>query len=170
MLILMAGLPGCGKTTLAHRLAAALNAVVLSKDVLRHTLFPPHLVEYSVEQDDFVVDLLLRTAGYMWSKNSNQTVILDGRTFSKQSQRQQVIDFAQRQNQPARVVECVCSERVAKARLAKIDAGHPAGNRDPALYEAVKARWQEIPDPKILVRTDGEVDVDEVISRLSNQS
>jgi predicted kinase len=166
MLIIMAGLPGCGKTTLAIRLAAALNAVVLSKDVLRHTLFPPELVEYSVEQDDFVVDLLLRTAEYLWNKNAEQTVILDGRTFSQQSQRQRVTDFAQRLNQPTRIVECVCAEPVAKQRLADLDSGHPAGNRNPGLYDTVKARWQEIPEPKIVVRTDGEIDVDEVVSRL----
>ena len=40
VLIAMAGLPGCGKTALAQRLAERLKAVVLDKDTIRAALFP----------------------------------------------------------------------------------------------------------------------------------
>ena len=100
MLILMAGLPGTRKTTVARQLAERLKAAILSKDTVRHALFPPEMVEYSTEQDDFVIDLLLRTAEYIWERDPEQIVILDGRTFSRESQRRHVIEFAERQRQP----------------------------------------------------------------------
>ncbi|MGZ4814360.1 MAG: AAA family ATPase [Terriglobales bacterium] len=167
MLILMAGLPGTGKTTVARQLAERLPAITLSKDTVRHALFPPDLVEYSTEQDDFVVDLLLRTADYIWRKHPRQIIILDGRTFSRRSQREHVIDFAQLHHQPWRIVECICDDALAKSRLAHSDPTHPAGNRNPALYEEVKRRWEPIPEPKLTIDTSAEVDFERLIHDLS---
>jgi predicted kinase len=64
MLIAMAGLPGTGKSTLAHHLAHALAAIVLDKDVIRAALFPPAWVEYSTEQDDFCMSVMFRVSAY----------------------------------------------------------------------------------------------------------
>lgn len=144
MLILMAGLPGTGKSTLARQLAQNINAVVLSKDTVRHALFPPELVEYSTAQDDFVIDVLLRTAEYLWRRDAGKITILDGRTFCRASQRKHVIDFAEAHHQPWRIIECVCGDEVAKSRLAAPDPDHPAQNRTPELYDEVKRRWEEI--------------------------
>lgn len=166
MLILMAGLPGTGKTYVATKLAAALNAVILSKDTVRHALFPPELVEYSTEQDDFVIDVLLRTAEYIWRGNPKQALILDGRTFSEASQRRHVIDFAERAGQKWRIVECVCDEHIAKQRLAQANSTHPANNRTPKLYDEVKARWQPIEEDKIAISTGSPIDIAAIAQRL----
>ncbi len=166
MLILMAGLPGTGKSTLARQLAPRLNAAILSKDTVRHALFPIDLVDYSTDQDDFVIDLLLLTAEYIWERYPDKPIILDGRTFSRSSQRQHVIDFANVHGQAWRIIECVCEDGVARARLAQTDSDHPAGNRTPELYDEVKARWEPITAPKITVNTGEQVDLDSLISRL----
>lgn len=166
MLILMAGLPGTGKTTLARQFAERLNAAILSKDTVRHALFSPELVEYSTEQDDFVVDLLLQAAEHIWRRRPDQVIVLDGRTFSRASQRAHVIGFADKQHQRWRIVECVCSDEMARRRLQQPDGDHPAGNRTPELYEEVKRRWEPIEEPKLVVRTDGEVNVEELEARL----
>src|SRR5690348_14369339 len=49
MLLIMAGLPATGKTTLARAIAERTGAVVLDKDVIRASLFPAQLIEYSHE-------------------------------------------------------------------------------------------------------------------------
>ena len=167
MLILMAGLPGSGKSTVAAELASRVTAVVLSKDVVRHALFSPELVEYSTTQDDFVIEVLLLTAVYIWSMHPKQIIILDGRTFSRASQRQHVIDFAVRARQPWRIIACVCADDVAKIRLSSPDPHHPAGNRTPALYDEVKARWEPITQDHLTVPTDTFIDYADLINGLT---
>jgi predicted kinase len=166
MLILMAGLPGTGKSTVARELAVKLSAGVLSKDVVRHALFPPELIEYSTGQDDFVIDLVLKTAEYLWQRNPAQIVILDGRTFSRSPQRGHAIEFAEGRQQTWRIVECVCSDDVARARLAQPDPAHPAANRAPELYDEVKRRWQPITEPKIVVCTDQPLSIGDLVKQL----
>jgi predicted kinase len=167
MLILMAGLPGTGKTHVAEKVAASLDAVILSKDTVRHALFPPELIEYSTGQDDFVIDVLLETAAYIWRKRPKETVILDGRTFSRGSQRQHVIEFAERLGQKWQIVECVCAPDIAKQRLAQPEPIHPAGNRTPQLYDEVKARWEPIAQDHLSVRTDAPIDFANLVRELT---
>lgn len=156
MIILMAGLPGTGKTTLARELARRTDGRVLSKDEFRHAIFTPDEIEYSSRQDDFCLQLMLETAGYLLSRNPAPLVFLDGRPFSRRYQIDNVLNAAASLNQPWRILECMCSEETAKRRL-EADAGvgrHPAGNRDFALYLEVKTRFEAILHPKTVIETD----------------
>jgi predicted kinase len=153
MIILMAGLPGTGKSAVARELSARLNGTILSKDIVRHTLFEQRDVEYSTEQDDFCMDIMLESAGYIFGRHADRTVILDGRTFSKRYQIERVIKFAERLQQPWRIFECVCSEESARRRL-DAQHDHPAGNRNYDLYLKVRAQFEEIRFAKTLLNTD----------------
>ncbi|HEY6768446.1 MAG TPA: AAA family ATPase, partial [Candidatus Sulfotelmatobacter sp.] len=115
--MILAGLPGTGKTTLARALAAQSGGRVLSKDEIRHTVFLPEEIEYSSRQDDFCVELLLRTAGYLLQSQPQQKVFLDGRPFSRRYQIENVITAAASIHQPWKILECVCSEATARQRL-----------------------------------------------------
>src|SRR5487761_2358079 len=137
MIVMMAGLPGTGKSTLARALAEERGGVVLSKDILRAALFPPEFVEYSAEQDDFVQDLMQRTAEYLLAKHQRLTVFFDGRTFSRADQIGRVIDLAERLETPWRIIECVCPEEVARQRI-ELAGEHPAKNRTYELYRKVR--------------------------------
>jgi predicted kinase len=152
MIVLMAGLPGTGKTTIAQKLSGA----VLGKDEIRRALFAPNDIEYSAAQDDFVQEIMLQAAGYLLGKNPSRLVILDGRTFSRSRQVRSVVEFAVSLHQPWLILECVCSETTARARLEQQNAegSHPAANRDFALYCAVRDRFEPIPNPKIVLDTD----------------
>jgi len=156
MLVVMAGLPGSGKSTIAQALAGRLSAAVLNKDTVRHALFSGSDVEYSRAQDDFVMDLMLQTAQFFWLRDAARTVILDGRPFSRASQIERVVRFAEGLQQEWRILECTCSEATARHRLeAQHIAGeHPAGNRSYSLYLEVKARFEPITRPKAVLDTD----------------
>jgi len=161
MIVVMAGLPGSGKSTIANALAQRLSAAVLNKDAIRHAVFAPRDVEYSREQDDFVMDLMLQSAQYLWLRDSSRIVILDGRPFSRASQIQRVLHFAQGLQQSARILECVCCEETARHRLEQQqNAGaHPAANRGFPLYLEVKARFEPIQQPKTVLDTDQPLDI-----------
>lgn len=68
MIVLMAGLPGTGKTTLARELARVTGGALVSKDEIRAALFAPEDIEYSVVQDDFVMEVMLDNARYLLRK------------------------------------------------------------------------------------------------------
>jgi adenylylsulfate kinase len=156
VIVAMAGLPGTGKSAIARQLAAILPAVVLDKDRVREALFPAALVEYSTRQDDFCMDIMLETATYLLRHNAVQHIIIDGRTFSQEYQVMRVKVWAEQLRVPLRIIECVCSDDTAQRRLAAdaVQGKHLAGNRDFALYLAIKARFQPIREPKLLVNTD----------------
>jgi adenylylsulfate kinase len=156
MIVMMAGLSGTGKSTLAAQLAAALPGVVLNKDAVRAALFPPPYTEYSTTQDDFVVSLLLQTAAYLLDKAPATCVLLDGRPFSKQYQVEAVVAFAATQRTPLRIIECVTSDETARARIERdlATGTHPAANRTFAMYLEVKARFQPIVQPKLVIDTE----------------
>jgi predicted kinase len=155
MMVLMAGLPGTGKTTLARGLADRTQGALLGKDEIRAALFASEDIEYSVEQDDFVMEIMLEAARFLLEKAPSRNVFLDGRTFSSRYQIDRVLQFASELTQPWRIIECVCSDASARRRLdLEPDATHPARNRTFALYLEVKARFEPILYAKTVVDTD----------------
>src|ERR1700752_943668 len=140
MIVLMAGLPGTGKSTLAQALASCFKGAVLSKDEIRNSLFAPGDIEYSTEQDDFVMEIMLQAAARVLRKHPDRIVLLDGRTFSRAYQIERVLTFADQLIQPWRILECVSPDEMVRARIEAQSASgeHPATNRTFALYLEVK--------------------------------
>jgi predicted kinase len=154
----MAGLPGTGKTTLARELAARTSGRLLSKDEFRHAIFLPEEIEYSSRQDDFCLQLMLQTAGYLLECNPSRYIFLDGRPFSRRYQIENVLRTCKALHQPWRILECICSEDSVRSRLAQI-SDHPARNRNYQLYLEVRARFENITQVKTVIDTDQSVGV-----------
>jgi hypothetical protein len=130
----------------------------LNKDMIRADLFTAAFVEYSTGQDDFVQELMQRTAEYLLARYPALTVFFDGRTFSKTYQVKNAIQAAESLGTPWRIIECVCSESVAERRIGQA-RGHPAKNRTIELYRKIREEFEEIVEAKLVVDTGGEVEV-----------
>jgi predicted kinase len=154
MIVLMAGLPGSGKTTLAQELALRISGRVFNKDGVRHSLFAANEIEYSSRQDDFCLQVMLETAGYLLRRDQNRPVFLDGRPFSRRYQIENVLNAAASMRQSWRILECVCAEELVKQRLREQAEKHPAANRNYQLYLEVRSRFEAITFPKTVIDTE----------------
>ncbi len=166
MLIVMAGLPGTGKSTLAARLTDVVGGTVLSKDVVRAALFPPSVLDYSSAQDEIAMSAVYEAARYILEAHPEMKVVLDGRTFLKPEQLAAPLQLASSLAQTVRVIECVCADAVAGARLASDhETGtHLARNRTPALYNRVKAAAVPLTVPRLTLDT-GALTQEECVDR-----
>ena len=156
MIVLMAGLPGSGKTTIAQELARQTGGAILGKERVRTALFEPGFVDYSSKQDDLVQELIMRAAEYLLKHRPNLVILIDGRTFSRRDQIDHALMSAQRIHSPWRIIECVCSDPVARRRIEAdlVSGAHPARNRDFELYLTIKNYFEPIILPKLTLDTE----------------
>jgi predicted kinase len=138
--IVLVGLPGAGKSTLAAALAGRLrNARVLDKDKVRHVLFDP--CDYTSAERDVVFAAMLDAARYHLGRD--RIVVFDGLTFSRRSQVAAAEAVAQEAGGFAAVIVCDVPVEVAIARCEADAAGHLASNRDGQLVRRVAAEMEE---------------------------
>lgn len=156
MLIAMAGLPATGKSTIAARLARELDGVVLSKDQVRAALFPLPVLDYSTDENQISMDAIFHAAAYIRKTFPQRAVIIDGRIFLRSNQIADLFALAESLSETPFIIECVCTEDVARQRLEHDLASgtHPAKNRDIALYLKVKAQAEPIQVPHLVLDTD----------------
>lgn len=147
-LIVVMGLMGTGKSTLARALAAELGIEAVRTDEVRRELFPeagdaaPFGVgKYSAEGRRRVYDETLRIAAERLS--AGNSVILDG-TFSTAADRELAYDSALRRGADVVMIRCNCPREVAidriEARLAQEEPD--ASEARPEHYDRQAAAWE----------------------------
>ena len=142
-MIVLVGLPGAGKSTLAGALARRLpNARILDKDKVRHVLFAP--CDYTSAERDVVLAALLDAARYHLGRGRG--VVFDGLTFSRRTQVEAAEAVAQEAAAFSAVIVCDVDVETAIARCeadAAAGDGHLASNRDGDLVRRVAAEMEE---------------------------
>jgi predicted kinase len=145
-LIVMAGLPGTGKSSIAGELEKRLAALVLNKDEIRAILFPNELTDFSRDQDDLCMKIMFLIVRSVLKAKPEQPVIIDGRTFSRTYQMDHLLSLTTSLSIEPVIIECICDDAVARQRLDNDlrTGAHPAGNRTYQLYLAVKEKAEPI--------------------------
>jgi predicted kinase len=149
--VLMAGLPATGKTTLAEALAANTGGLVLNKDCVREAMFPGDWTEYTSEQDDVVMEAVYSAARYLLRHQKPPFLYLDGRTYRQRSHVDQAIALAEESGSSWKILHLVCDRNVIQERLA--NGTHIARNRNFELYLRLEQNSEPIERPFLLVDT-----------------
>ncbi len=152
MLIILAGLPGTGKSTLARELSKDLGAVHLNSDIIRKELLKERT--YSEEEKERVYSKLLERVGE--ELKSEKIVIIDA-TFYKEELRRRVIGIVKENNSEFVIIECVLEEKIVKERIENRRKG--VSEADFEVYKKIKKEFEEIKEEHLVLDTSKELKV-----------
>lgn len=148
MLLLIAGLPGSGKTTVARAFAALSGSVHLNSDTIRHEL--GLMGHYRPENKEKVYFTLLERSRKALLQG--KTVVVDS-TFFKESVREPFRALASECSVPLRWVEVRAEEHTLRERLSH---PRPDSEADFSVYEKIRDAFEPLPDERLIVNTDTE--------------
>jgi len=160
-LVMLCGLPGTGKSTLARRLADGLPAVVVESDRVRQKLFArPAYTGQESQRVHQVCHILIG-----WYLRHYYHVVYDA-TNLYEYHRGLIYRLAARSGACLVVVEVTASDDVVRERLAPRRRTHPAvraqkdySDADWDVYERMRRRSEPIQHDHIVVDTsDGDVE------------
>jgi aminoglycoside phosphotransferase family enzyme/predicted kinase len=164
MLVLVGGLPGTGKSTLARELATRSHFVVLRSDEIRKQLagvspLRPQSTEF--QHGIYTEEWSQRT--YLEMQRRADVLLFEGRrvlidaAFHDEAKRQSFVELAKRWCVPMLWLECRAEPQVVQKRLAN-RRGDPS-DADWAVYQKMAALWSpptEITQPYLrIVDTSG---------------
>jgi aminoglycoside phosphotransferase family enzyme/predicted kinase len=171
-MVLVGGLPGTGKSTLARALAERADFEVIDTDVVRKELAGLELHEtgraeygegiYTPEWSDKTYTECLRRAEQLLFEG--RRVIVDA-TFSSEERRRVFLESGRAHGVRARFLECETSAETAKDRLSR--RGEDVSDADWEVYRKMVEAWDEpsaaTERAREVVSAEGEVD--EVVAR-----
>lgn len=157
-LVLVAGLPGTGKSTLAGALAEQAHFEVIRSDLVRKELarragLSPAAASF--EEGIYTPEWTERT--YAESLHRAEALLFDGRrvlvdaSFGREAHRTRFLQAAVRWGVPGVLLVCEADRPVALARLARRRGD--ASDAGPSVYERSAQRWEPLgPDSQRIAR------------------
>ena len=160
--MIVCGLPGVGKTTIAKDLAPLINAVVLSTDKIRKELIPNPT--YKKQEKKLIYNLLLIVAKYLHQAGIN--CILDA-TFNTENSRKELRKKLGLSQEQICIVECICPDDIVISRLK--DRKNDYSDADISIYKKMKRIYQPIKEEHIILDTNQQstkTNVKEIVNQL----
>ena len=146
MIVLICGLPGVGKTTIAKNLAPLIDAIILSTDKIRKELIPNPT--YTKEERKLIYDVMVLIAAYL--QNSGTNIILDA-TFNKEDSRNKVKQRIRVPRDEFFIIECVCPENIIFSRIKNRKEDY--SDADISVYKKMKKIYEPVKVDHITVDT-----------------
>ncbi|MDH3649103.1 MAG: ATP-binding protein [Saprospiraceae bacterium] len=143
--IIVAGLPGSGKTYLARRVAIALHFPYLGTDQLRKHLFPEP--SYSNREKEMVYDQLRQSMASFLKKGIS--LVMDG-TFYHREWRDAVIAEAEGLGAQVFIIKVWASEEVISDRLSH---PRPDSDADISVHEKIKKQSDTWDRPSLMLQS-----------------
>jgi predicted kinase len=160
MIVVICGLPGVGKTTLARGLAPLINAAVLSTDKIRKELIATPT--YIWQERRLVYDVMTLIAKYC--QNAGINCILDATFTTENSRKELRRKLALKCNQFS-IIECICSEDVIVSRLRNRE--NDFSDADITIYRKMKNIYEPVRGEHIIVGTSNPSNID--IKKIAEQ-
>jgi predicted kinase len=160
--VIVCGLPGVGKTTIAKDLAPLINAVVLSTDKIRKELIPNPT--YKKQEKKLIYNVLLIVAKYLHQAGIN--CILDA-TFNTENSRKELRKKLGLSQEQICIVECICPDDIVISRLK--DRKNDYSDADISIYKKMKRIYQPIKEEHIILDTNQQstkTNVKEIVNQL----
>ena len=146
MIVIICGLPGVGKSTLAKSLAPLIDAVILSTDKIRKELFSEPT--YQRAERKLIYDVMILLAKYLHKEGKN--CILDA-TFNLEKSRREIKEKIQLSKKELCIVECNCPEILVLSRLDV--RKNTYSDADSSIYKKMKKIYEPVQQRHIDVDT-----------------
>lgn len=156
VLIMISGLPGTGKSYLAHKLAERLPFVVIETDFVRKTLFPKPT--YTAQESSLVHGTCHRLIHKLL--NEGARIIFDA-TNLIEHQREAIYHLAEKAGAKLIIVRAVAPEEAVRERLQRRKEEPTPDNRSDAdwrVYKRMSQRQQRIGRTPLVVDTSSDID------------
>jgi hypothetical protein len=136
-LIVVCGLPGVGKTTVAERIADRLDARLLRTDVVRKERHPDP--DYTGAETEAVYDEVVDRAGAVAA--AGEHVVVDG-TFRERRYRRRAAEAAEAAGAGFRIVKVECDEGIVRERIeSRTD---DASDADYGVHELLRTEFDPV--------------------------